>query len=80
VTCFVGLLRAAGFHPGGVHLEMSPDDITECVASAAQAAASPELPLYRTACDPRLNARQALQVTAAFADSYRLAAAGRGAA
>ena len=48
--------------------------------SAAQATASPELPLYRTACDPRLNARQALQVTAAFADSFRLAAASRGAA
>ncbi|MGC9665112.1 3-deoxy-7-phosphoheptulonate synthase [Planosporangium sp. 12N6] len=66
VTGFVGVLRAAGVHPGGLHLETSPDDVTECVEARADLPAAAALPRYRTACDPRLNPGQARRVVEAF--------------
>jgi 3-deoxy-7-phosphoheptulonate synthase len=62
VGSFVRLLRAHGAHPGGLHLEMTPDDVTECVDRRAEQT----FPRYRSACDPRLNPRQARRVAAAF--------------
>jgi 3-deoxy-7-phosphoheptulonate synthase len=67
VSSVVRVLHEAGSHPGGLHLEMSPDDVTECVGTRAEAGGAPELPRYLSACDPRLNAAQAAQVVAAFA-------------
>jgi 3-deoxy-7-phosphoheptulonate synthase len=65
VVSFAGVLRAQGVHPGGLHLEMSPDDVTECV----DATDDQPLPRYRSACDPRLNPRQARRVANAFAEA-----------
>ncbi|MFI9551950.1 3-deoxy-7-phosphoheptulonate synthase [Nonomuraea endophytica] len=67
VTAFVSVLRAHHRHPAGLHLEMTPDDVTECIATPAPCARAPRLPRYRTACDPRLNAAQAFEVVERFA-------------
>ncbi|GAA2591881.1 phenazine biosynthesis protein PhzC [Winogradskya consettensis] len=66
VTGFAEVLLAAGSHPGGLHLELSPDDVTECVATRAEVATA-ALPRYRTACDPRLNPAQARTLLSAYA-------------
>jgi 3-deoxy-7-phosphoheptulonate synthase len=70
VTGFVTVLRAAGVHPGGVHLEVTPDDVAECVEAPGEAPAPHR---YRSACDPRLNPGQARRVVAAFAGAVRAA-------
>ncbi|MEV7541193.1 3-deoxy-7-phosphoheptulonate synthase [Streptomyces sp. NPDC089915] len=58
VRDFFAVLRAHGAHPGGLHLEMTPDDVTECVDRPADLTAG-ALPRYLTACDPRLGPGQA---------------------
>lgn len=66
VVAFVRTLRAQRGHPAGLHLEMTPDDVTECVTTPRPFWRPPELPRYHTACDPRLNAAQAAQVVDHF--------------
>jgi 3-deoxy-7-phosphoheptulonate synthase len=65
VRSFVHVLRAQRVHPGGLHLEMTPDEVTECLDTHADA----PLGRYRSACDPRLNPGQARRVAAAFAQA-----------
>ena len=65
---FFAILREAGVHPGGVHLEMSPDAVTECLGGGGPAAVSDLDRAYRTACDPRLNGAQALRFMADIGD------------
>jgi 3-deoxy-7-phosphoheptulonate synthase len=51
-----------GTHPGGVHVELTGDDVTECLGGA-QALTDADLSgRYETACDPRLNTSQALEL------------------
>ncbi|WP_238592106.1 3-deoxy-7-phosphoheptulonate synthase [Pseudonocardia sp. EC080625-04] len=57
VEQFCAVLRAHGLHPGGLHLEITPDDVCECVNGDADLATGPTR--YRSACDPRLNPKQA---------------------
>ena len=57
ITAFQQAVRAAGGIAGGVHLETTPDEVTECVPNAAAAASVAEK--YTTFCDPRLNPGQA---------------------
>lgn len=64
VAGFVAALRAAGAHPGGVHLEMTPDDVTECLDSADD-----PTPRYWTGCDPRLNPAQAREIVRVFTEA-----------
>jgi 3-deoxy-7-phosphoheptulonate synthase len=64
LASFVRILRERRQWPGGVHLELTPDDVTECVAGRSDARA--RLPRYRTACDPRLNPDQARHVVDRF--------------
>ena len=64
ISAFFALARAAGMHPAGVHLEMSPDDVTECIGIGGPAQIDQLERAYRTACDPRLNRDQALHVVA----------------
>jgi 3-deoxy-7-phosphoheptulonate synthase len=66
VQRFVSILRAHRAWPGGLHLEATPDDVTECVQGAADVSAA-RLPRYRTACDPRLDPAQAREVVTWFA-------------
>jgi 3-deoxy-7-phosphoheptulonate synthase len=59
--------RAEGTWPGGVHVELTGDDVTECLGGAEEVLDSQLDLRYLTACDPRLNGRQSLDL------AYRLA-------
>ena len=59
---FFSVCRAEGVWPGGVHLEFTGDDVTECVGGADPIVESELCSRYSTLCDPRLNARQSLDV------------------
>ncbi|MFB6392098.1 3-deoxy-7-phosphoheptulonate synthase [Polymorphospora lycopeni] len=64
VTAFQSAVRAAGGTPGGMHLETSPDDVTECIDVRHDTGRIDER--YTTLCDPRLNPRQAVAVVSAW--------------
>ncbi|NSC25056.1 MULTISPECIES: 3-deoxy-7-phosphoheptulonate synthase [Streptomyces] len=61
---FRAVLAGAGAFPGGVHLETTPDQVTECVLDAWEADRVPEV--YTSFCDPRLTVDQALEVLSAW--------------
>ena len=64
---FFSIAAAEGVHPGGIHLEVSGSDVTECVGGACGLAEA-DLPLrYLSHCDPRLNPSQAMDLAAAAA-------------
>jgi 3-deoxy-7-phosphoheptulonate synthase len=68
IEAFFTIARAEGVHPGGVHLEMTGGDVTECLGGSTPLAEA-DLPLrYLTHCDPRLNEKQALDVAAVLAE------------
>ena len=72
VRTFIDVAEAEGVHPGGVHLEMTGQNVTECIGGA-QAVTEDDLSnRYHTHCDPRLNADQALEL--AFLVAVRLKA------
>lgn len=54
--------EACGTHLGGVHFEMTGEDVTECIGGAAGITVDDLDKNYATACDPRLNYRQALEM------------------
>ena len=60
----------AGTVPGGLHLEMTGDDVTECIGGGSDIKGGQLGDRYHTHCDPRLNAEQALEM--AFFVSSRL--------
>ncbi|MGH3096283.1 MAG: class II 3-deoxy-7-phosphoheptulonate synthase [Streptosporangiales bacterium] len=61
-TGFFEVHEAAGTTPGGIHIELSGDDVTECLGGGT-GIGHEHLPYrYETACDPRLNASQALEL------------------
>ncbi|MGH9292814.1 MAG: class II 3-deoxy-7-phosphoheptulonate synthase [Acidimicrobiales bacterium] len=63
--------RAARTWPGGVHIELTGDDVTECLGGIEDILEE-QLPLrYTTACDPRLNARQAIDLAFRVAELLR---------
>jgi len=69
VEQFVRIARAMGVHPGGLHLEITPRPVLECVDTLAQAN-SPRR--YESRCDPRLNVDQARRLVAHFATVLRV--------
>ncbi|MFI6856796.1 3-deoxy-7-phosphoheptulonate synthase [Streptomyces sp. NPDC050416] len=64
VAAFQAAVRAAGGTPGGIHLETTPDDVTECVD--AHHGIDRIGRNHTTLCDPRLNPRQAVSVVSAW--------------
>src|ERR1700683_5184329 len=71
VAGFFGAHRALGTHPGAIHIEFPGDDVTECIGGGQHIAES-DLPYrYETACDPRLNRSQSLDLAFRVADMYR---------
>jgi 3-deoxy-7-phosphoheptulonate synthase len=68
---FFQVHREAGTHPGGIHIEFTGDNVTECTGGSYQLAAEDLHQRYETACDPRLNRSQALDLAFTVADSYR---------
>ncbi len=63
--------RVAGTHPGGIHIEFTGDNVTECTGGSYQLDAEDLHQRYETACDPRLNRSQALDLAFTVADRYR---------
>ena len=59
---FFDVAAAQGVHPGGVHLEMTGADVTECLGGSRPLVEADLPDRYLTHCDPRLNGRQALDV------------------
>ncbi|GAB3098831.1 3-deoxy-7-phosphoheptulonate synthase class II [Aestuariicella hydrocarbonica] len=59
---FFGVLRAEGAHPGGIHLEMTGQRVTECVGGSYRVSEGDLAKRYETQCDPRLNADQVLEM------------------
>jgi 3-deoxy-7-phosphoheptulonate synthase len=72
VQGFFEVHRALGTHPGGLHMELTGDDVTECIGGSGGLVET-DLPMrYQTACDPRLNHQQSLEL--AFLVAEMLAA------
>jgi 3-deoxy-7-phosphoheptulonate synthase len=72
VRSFIEIAEAEGVHPGGVHLEMTGQNVTECLGGARAVAEGELADRYHTHCDPRLNGEQALDL--AFLVAERLKA------
>jgi 3-deoxy-7-phosphoheptulonate synthase len=65
---FFDVHAALGSWPGGVHIELTGDDVTECVGGAADVGEADLADRYETVCDPRLNRRQSLELAFMVAD------------
>ena len=63
--------RAEGTWPGGIHVELTGDNVTECVGGADKILDSQLDDRYQTVCDPRLNARQSLDLAFQVAEMLR---------
>lgn len=68
VRDFFTVHRTEGTHPGGVHFELTGQNVTECVGGAHDVTEEDLSSRYHTACDPRLNANQALELAFLVAD------------
>ena len=62
VQTFFEVHRAEGSYPGGIHIEMTGKNVTECTGGARAISADDLHDRYHTHCDPRLNADQALEL------------------
>ncbi|QAX29607.1 class II 3-deoxy-7-phosphoheptulonate synthase [Leisingera sp. NJS204] len=62
VRDFFGVHKAEGTIPGGVHFEMTGQDVTECTGGVRAVTDEDLSDRYHTACDPRLNASQSLEL------------------
>ena len=71
---FFEVHRALGTHPGGIHMELTGDNVTECVGGSHQIAEHDLHRRYETACDPRLNRSQSLDLAFTVAERYSQAA------
>lgn len=85
VRGFFAVHRSEGTHAGGVHIEMTGQNVTECTGGAQEIGERDLTDRYRTHCDPRLNASQSLELSFLIAEMLkqerqegvrRLAAAG----
>jgi 3-deoxy-7-phosphoheptulonate synthase len=70
VSGFFEVHRALGTHPGGIHIEFTGDDVTECIGGGHEILEEELQDRYETACDPRLNRRQALDLAFMVAELY----------
>ena len=73
VRGFVEVAQAEGVHPGGVHLEMTGQNVTECIGGARALSEGDLADRYHTHCDPRLNADQALELAFLVAEKLKSA-------
>ncbi|KJK59602.1 class II 3-deoxy-7-phosphoheptulonate synthase [Kitasatospora sp. NPDC056138] len=71
VKGFFEVHRALGTHPGGIHVELTGDDVTECVGGGDEVLVDDLHQRYETACDPRLNRSQSLDLAFLVAEMYR---------
>ncbi|MBW3668618.1 MAG: 3-deoxy-7-phosphoheptulonate synthase class II [Actinobacteria bacterium] len=71
VRGFFATCHAEGVWPGGLHIELTGDDVTECLGGAEEILEDHLDARYTTACDPRLNARQSLDLAFLVAELLR---------
>ncbi len=71
VRAFFGVHRAEGTHPGGVHFELTGQDVTECVGGTQAITDASLADRYHTHCDPRLNASQSLELAFLIAEALK---------
>ena len=71
VTSFFAVHRAEGTHAGGIHLEMTGQDVTECTGGAIAISDEGLGARYQTQCDPRLNASQSLEMAFLIAEALK---------
>ncbi len=69
VKGFFAVHRAEGSHAGGIHLEMTGQDVTECTGGAIAVTDEGLAARYETQCDPRLNASQSLEMAFLIAEA-----------
>jgi 3-deoxy-7-phosphoheptulonate synthase len=68
VNGFFDVHEALGTWPGGVHIELTGDDVTECVGGVHELAEADLANRYETACDPRMNRNQSLELAFTIAE------------
>ncbi len=71
VEGFFAVHRDLGTHAGGVHFEMTGQDVTECIGGAQAITEDALAARYHTHCDPRLNASQALELAFLIAGALK---------
>jgi 3-deoxy-7-phosphoheptulonate synthase len=76
VRGFFAVHAAEGTHAGGVHFEMTGQDVTECIGGAQAITDETLKDRYHTHCDPRLNASQSLELAFTIAEELKRARAG----
>src|SRR5215218_1988050 len=73
VEGFFEVHQRLGTHPGGIHVEHTGEDVTECLGGAEMISHSELGSRYETACDPRLNTQQALELAFLVVEMLRRA-------
>ena len=68
---FFDIHRAEGTHPGGIHIEMTGQQVSECTGGAHGIKEADLSDRYRTHCDPRLNANQSLELAFLIAERMK---------
>jgi 3-deoxy-7-phosphoheptulonate synthase len=71
VRAFIEIAQSEGVHPGGVHLEMTGQNVTECLGGARALSEGELADRYHTHCDPRLNGEQALELAFLVAEKLK---------
>ncbi|HEX2577835.1 MAG TPA: 3-deoxy-7-phosphoheptulonate synthase class II [Aquihabitans sp.] len=71
IAGFFAAHESEGTWPGGVHVELTGDDVTECLGGAEEILDTDLGSRYETMCDPRLNGRQSIDLAFAVADMLR---------
>lgn len=71
VRGFFEVHKKLGTHPGGIHIELTGDDVTECVGGGDQISHEDLASRYESACDPRLNHTQSLELAFLVAEMLR---------
>lgn len=71
VTGFFEVHKALGTHPGGIHIELTGDDVTECVGGGEEISHEDLSSRYESLCDPRLNHTQSLELSFLVAEMLR---------
>jgi 3-deoxy-7-phosphoheptulonate synthase len=71
IAGFVRAHRAEGTWPGGIHVELTGDDVTECLGGSDPVSDDDLDTRYETVCDPRLNARQSVDLAFRVAERIR---------
>ena len=71
VKNFFGVSQAEGSYAGGLHIEMTGQNVTECTGGAQKISEKDLSHRYHTHCDPRLNANQALELAFLISDEIK---------